>query len=56
MDNRVEKELDELQKEIDKMVAINEQLRVDNFKLKTKLNYSEDLYMQLVEKVLDKIK
>lgn len=56
MDNRVEKELDELQKEIDTLVAAIEQLRVDNFKLKTKLNYSEDLYLQLVEKVLDKIK
>lgn len=55
MENNVDVRIIELEARVKLLIEEIEKLRVENFKLKTKLNYSEDVYMQLLEKVLDKV-
>jgi len=43
------KDCEEMLKELQKL---NDELRIENFKLKTKLQYSEDMYEDLIEKIL----
>lgn len=55
MENNVDVRIIELEARIKLLIEEIEKLRVENFKLKTKLNYSEDVYTQLLEKLIDKV-